>query len=36
MTRAEALQKAKQTLASEPETAWPLYWAPFILTGNWR
>ncbi|MDY6950910.1 MAG: CHAT domain-containing protein [Thermodesulfobacteriota bacterium] len=33
---AKALQQAKEALASDPKTAWPFYWAPFILTGDWR
>jgi tetratricopeptide (TPR) repeat protein len=36
MSTANALQQAKQRLASDPKTAWPFYWAPFILTGDWR
>jgi len=36
MGTAKALQQAKQRLASDPKTAWPFYWAPFILTGDWR
>lgn len=34
--RAEALRRAQQTLASTPRTQHPHYWAPFVLSGNWR
>ncbi len=35
-TKAQALQKAQQTLKSKSETRHPYHWAPFILVGNWR
>ena len=33
--RAEALRKAKQQLRTSPY-AHPFYWAPFVLSGDWR
>jgi CHAT domain-containing protein len=34
--RAEALRQAQLALLSDPDTAHPYYWAPFILIGDWR
>ncbi len=34
-SRAEALRRAQVKLLGEPNTAHPLYWAPFILVGSW-
>jgi CHAT domain-containing protein len=34
--RAEALRRAKLRLLQQPGTAHPVYWAPFILAGDWR
>jgi CHAT domain-containing protein len=35
-TKAEAIQKAQQTLKKSDDLAHPAYWAPFTLVGNWR
>jgi CHAT domain-containing protein len=31
-----ALQKAQLALMKNPKYARPLYWAPFVLMGDWR
>ncbi|HEV7643515.1 MAG TPA: tetratricopeptide repeat protein [Pyrinomonadaceae bacterium] len=36
LTKAEALQEAQLTLLNSKDFSHPYYWAPFILTGNWR
>jgi CHAT domain-containing protein len=36
LARDEALRQAMRTLASEPSTAHPRYWAPFVLIGDYR
>lgn len=33
---ADALKLAQSTLASNQEYAYPYYWAPFVLLGDWR
>jgi CHAT domain-containing protein len=35
ISRAAALRQAQQTLMQNPQYAYPRYWAPFILLGNW-
>jgi CHAT domain-containing protein len=35
-SKGEALQKAEVTLLKNPKFSRPLYWAPFILMGDWR
>ncbi len=35
-TKASALRDAQLRLLGEPGTAHPYFWAPFILTGDWR
>ena len=35
-SKAEALQKAELKLLKNPKFSRPLYWAPFILMGDWR
>lgn len=35
-SKAEALQKAEIKLLKDPKFARPLYWAPFVLMGDWR
>ena len=34
-TRAEALRQAQLTLLHNPQYRHPLYWAPYVLLGNW-
>ena len=34
-TRAEALRQAQLTLLNNPQYQHPLYWAPYVLLGNW-
>jgi len=34
--KAEALRKAQVTLMKNPKYAYPYYWAPFILVGDWK
>lgn len=34
--RAEALKSAQLALRRDPRFAFPYYWAPFILVGDWR
>ena len=36
LSKAEALQKAEIKLLKNPKFARPLYWAPFVLMGDWR
>ncbi len=35
-TKIDALRQAQVSLASNPRTSHPFFWAPFILMGNWR
>jgi CHAT domain-containing protein len=35
-SKAEALQKAEIKLLKNPKFSRPLYWAPFVLMGDWR
>ncbi|MBD2519501.1 CHAT domain-containing protein [Nostoc sp. FACHB-973] len=35
MTKAEALRQAQLTLLKNPTYQHPLYWAPYVLVGNW-
>jgi len=35
-SKAEALQKAEIKLLKDPRFSRPLYWAPFVLMGDWR
>lgn len=35
VTKAEALRRAQLALLQDPVYQHPLYWAPFILVGNW-
>jgi len=35
-SKAAALQKAQLALMKNPKYAAPLYWAPFVLMGDWR
>jgi CHAT domain-containing protein len=35
-TKAEALQKAQQSVKQTPDFNHPVYWAAFTLVGNWR
>ncbi len=34
-TKAEALRRAQLTLIQEPSYQHPIYWAPYVLLGNW-
>src|SRR5256714_1248358 len=36
VSKAEALQKAELKLLNNPKYSRPLYWAPFVLMGDWR
>ncbi|HVF71796.1 MAG TPA: CHAT domain-containing protein [Chthoniobacterales bacterium] len=36
VSKAEALQKAELKLLKNPKFSRPLYWAPFVLMGDWR
>ena len=36
LSKAEALQKAELKLLKNPKYSRPLYWAPFVLMGDWR
>jgi CHAT domain-containing protein len=36
MSKAEALQSAEIKLLKNPKFSRPLYWAPFVLMGDWR
>jgi CHAT domain-containing protein len=35
LSKAEALREAQLQLLHQPGTARPIYWAPFVLIGNW-
>ena len=35
ITKAEALRKAQLWLLKQPEYSHPVYWAPYLLVGNW-
>jgi CHAT domain-containing protein len=35
VTKAEALRRAQLTLLRDPSYRHPIYWAPFVLVGNW-
>ena len=35
-SKIEALRQAQIALQNQPQYAHPYYWAPFILTGNWK
>ncbi len=35
ITKAQALQRAQQQLLAQDQYRHPIYWAPFILVGNW-
>ena len=35
VTKAEALRRAQESLLRDSRFAHPLYWAPFVLVGNW-
>ncbi len=35
VTRASALRRAQQTLLQNPQYRHPVYWAPYVLVGNW-
>jgi CHAT domain-containing protein len=35
-SKAAALQSAEIKLLKNPKFARPLYWAPFVLMGDWR
>ena len=35
LTRAEALRQAQLKLLRDPQYRHPVYWAPYILLGNW-
>ncbi|MEM6252335.1 MAG: CHAT domain-containing protein [Cyanobacteria bacterium P01_D01_bin.156] len=34
-TRAKALRQAQLTLLQDPQYRHPIYWAPYVLVGNW-
>jgi CHAT domain-containing protein len=34
-SKAEALRRAQLALLSQPNFRHPLYWAPFLIVGNW-
>lgn len=34
-TKAEALQRAQRALLEDPQYAHPIYWAAYVLVGNW-
>lgn len=36
LSKIEALRQAQVSLAAQPRTAHPFYWAPFVLMGNWK
>ena len=35
VTRAEALRRAQLTLLQNPQYKHPVYWAAYVLVGNW-
>ena len=35
VTKAEALRQAQLSLLNQPDYRHPMYWAPYILVGNW-
>ena len=35
VSKAEALRRAQQALLKNPQYRHPLYWAPYVLVGNW-
>jgi CHAT domain-containing protein len=35
VTKAEALRRAQLSLLKYPEYRHPIYWAPYVLVGNW-
>jgi len=35
VTKAEALRRAQQVLLKNPQYRHPVYWAPYVLVGNW-
>ena len=36
LDKADALRAAQLALRSDPRFAFPYYWSPFILVGDWR
>jgi CHAT domain-containing protein len=36
LPKIEALRQAQMSMAAQPRTAHPFYWAPFVLMGNWK
>ncbi|KAA0249502.1 MAG: CHAT domain-containing protein [Chlorobiota bacterium] len=36
MSKSEALQHAKLKLIKNPKYAFPYFWAPFIMVGDYR
>jgi CHAT domain-containing protein len=36
LSKIEALRQAQMSMAAQPRTAHPFYWAPFVLMGNWK
>jgi len=35
LSKAKALQNAQKTLLKQSRYQHPLFWAPFLLVGNW-
>jgi CHAT domain-containing protein len=35
ISKAEALRRAQKTLLADPQYESPLFWAPYVLLGNW-
>jgi CHAT domain-containing protein len=35
VTKAEALRRAQLALLKNPDYRHPIYWAPYVLVGNW-